>query len=1025
MADVFISYQRKQEAIVSTLKERFEALRKDVWVDLDDIPKAADWLQQIERGIEGATSFVCVLTLDYLISEICAKELAHAREHNKQIIPLVRDLDPKTVEGAISGLPWEPLAAENWSVVRALNWIFLRESDDFEKAFQELLTATETDLPFEELRARLTVRAREWVSRDHNTSYVLRGADLVEAEHWLAQGSTKKLGASAEQIQYITSSRKAATARQRVTVGSLSVGLIVATVLAIAAILNGNRAQANFLNSESRRLAIAANAALQADNFDLATLLAIRALRSSYSQDADLTLGQAISQTAGTAFRGHTGLINSIAYSPDGQYGLTGGEDGTARLWQLTTGQEVRRFLTDGSATSVCFSPDGRYVLTGSGNVLQLWDTQTGQMIRDFKGHTRTVLSVAYSPDGRYVLSGSDDRTSRLWDATTGQQLRTFDQRPDNVASVSSVAFAADGRYALTARSWNVDMFDGSARVWDVETGQVLRQFDGQGAALSSIAFLPLSNGLVLTSGADHKARLWNWHSGLTVQIFSGNSPKDIFAAVSPDGQRVLTAGDGILWDAATGVILRKLTEDAIPIEHAAFSPDGRYVLGSIGDHARLWDLQTGAELRRITSTAAPQSQATFSSDGQNILTVDANHTVLVRDLNSNAVKAQYPSTTAVDARFSADGQFIVTMGMPVERWSLTDRTLSQPLAHIPLADHFTLSPDNRYMLLIQGGPAKAVELWSLNAPHLVRILDSAHLPDRPSISVGNSYSMAYAPDGHSIATGNGDGSITLWDLASGTEIRHFSSALDANTTVAALAYSPDGRLLLSGDVEGTVSLWEVATGHERLRLTDLHRQVSAVAFSSDGHFALTIGASAVGPTASTMRLWDTNTGQQVQIFDDTGVGANSAVFSADSRYVLTTGKDGTVRLWLIGEDALVALGCSRIINDLTPTQRTIYGIDNSPTCSAFGLPVAVTSAASAPREAVIPKTTELPPLTLSSSPAVVASSPPTATIAPTSVPSSPTPTLVPATVQLTPVPTHTPLEYFEPLEPPTSEAKG
>ncbi|MHB8628180.1 MAG: toll/interleukin-1 receptor domain-containing protein [Aggregatilineales bacterium] len=660
MSDVFISYQRKQEVFVRALQQRFEAVGKDVWVDLDDIPKAADWLQQIERGIEGATCFVCVLTLDYVISEICSEELVHARLHKKQIIPIVRDIDPKAVPEVLRGLRWEAEATENWDVLRALNWIFFRESDDFEKAFHDLFTATETDLAFEELRARLTIRAHEWVNRNRNTSYVLRGSDLLEAERWLSQSSTKKLGPSAEQFEYITSSRRAATARQRVTVGALSAGLLIATILAIVAILNGNRAQANFLGSESQRLAIAANAALQTDNFDLATLLGIRAMRTSYSEGAEVTLSQAMAQTAGTIFRGHPGAIDSIAYSPNGQYGLTASEDGTVRLWQIATGKELRRFLT--GTRSVSFSPDGRYALTGGENgTVQLWDIETSQMTREFKGHTQAVLSVAYSPDGVYILTGSADRTARLWDASTGQQIRAFDQQPDNVASVESVAFAADGRYALTARGWNGDMFDGSARVWDVATGQVLRVFSGQGAALTSIAYSPAPNGYVLTSGYDHKARLWDWFSGQAVQVFSGNSLSVIYATVSPDGTRVLTGGDGILWDANTGVLLRRLTEDGIAVQHAAFSPDGRYVFGSIGDHARLWDLNTGPELRRVTSTASPQSHATFSADGQTILTVDANHSVSLRDLTSNTVKMQFPSSTAIDARFSPDGQYIYT----------------------------------------------------------------------------------------------------------------------------------------------------------------------------------------------------------------------------------------------------------------------------------------------------------------------------------------------------------------------------
>ena len=430
MSKVFISYSRDDKAFVFRLHDALIAQKFEVWVDWEDIPSSADWRQEICTGIDAADGVISVISPLYLQSINCNREIDHAVGGKKRIVPIVfRDVKPADVRHELN----------------ALNWIFLRETDDFANGIQTLIHALQADLDYVRAHTRLLVRALEWEQKQRNTSFVLRGNDLREAEGWLVQTVEKEPLPTPLQIQYITASRQAATARQRVTIGGLMLGLLIAIILTMIAIVNGNRAQNNFLTSESHRLAIAASAALQVDNFDLATLLALRALGTSYSEDAGLALSQSIGQTAGLAFRGHSAAITSVAYSSEGQYTLTGSDDGTARLWQITTGQEVRRFVVGGNVQAVAFSPDDRYALIGAGSMAQLWDIDTGEKVREFSGHTDSVLSVAYSPDGRYILTGSDDRRARLWDAETGQQIRTFDTPPDNVASITTVAFSADG----------------------------------------------------------------------------------------------------------------------------------------------------------------------------------------------------------------------------------------------------------------------------------------------------------------------------------------------------------------------------------------------------------------------------------------------------------------------------------------------------------------------------------------------------------------------------------------------------
>jgi hypothetical protein len=115
---------------------------------------------------------------------------------------------------------------------------------------------------------------------------------------------------------------------------------------------------------------------------------------------------------------GHNSRVNSVAFSPDGRYALSGSWDKTLKLWDIALGSEIRTFTGHTHwVNSVAFSPDGHYALSGSDDdTLKLWDVATGAEIRTFTGHTWGVSSVAFSPDGRYAFSGSYDRTLKMWE---------------------------------------------------------------------------------------------------------------------------------------------------------------------------------------------------------------------------------------------------------------------------------------------------------------------------------------------------------------------------------------------------------------------------------------------------------------------------------------------------------------------------------------------------------------------------------------------------------------------------------
>jgi hypothetical protein len=229
LPSVFISYSRRDIAFARILVQAMEDRGLEPWIDWEDIPPSADWLAEVYQAIEGTDTFVFIVSQASIQSEVCAKEIAHANENHKRLIPVVLgEIDPRTVPPAVA----------------ALNWIIFRDPDGYQEAFDRLLQAIETDLPWVRQHTRLQVRALEWEHGHRDASLLLRGKDLKEAEGWLG-GSTseREPPPTALQSRYLRASREHATRRKRLTVGLVGLALLVTLVLTAVPGTNGARQQ--------------------------------------------------------------------------------------------------------------------------------------------------------------------------------------------------------------------------------------------------------------------------------------------------------------------------------------------------------------------------------------------------------------------------------------------------------------------------------------------------------------------------------------------------------------------------------------------------------------------------------------------------------------------------------------------------------------------------------------------------------------------------------------------------------------
>ena len=227
---------------------------------------------------------------------------------------------------------------------------------------------------------------------------------------------------------------------------------------------------------------------------------------------------------------GHSGYVTAVAWSPDGHHILTASNDGTARIWDATTGDNTLTLTHTNSLSVVAWSPDGHHILTGSEDgTVRIWDAATGDNTLTLT-HKAPVNAVAWSPDGHHILTASDDGTARIWDATTGDNTLTLNHK----AHVNAVAWSPDGHHILTASR------NRTARIWDATTGDNTLTLTRTGP-VSAVAWSPDGHH-ILTASQDGTARIWDATTGEQVRFFIAVLPEGECAVLTPDQTRVIGA---------------------------------------------------------------------------------------------------------------------------------------------------------------------------------------------------------------------------------------------------------------------------------------------------------------------------------------------------------------------------------------------------------------------------------------------------------------------------------------------------
>jgi WD40 repeat protein len=273
----------------------------------------------------------------------------------------------------------------------------------------------------------------------------------------------------------------------------------------------------------------------------------------------------------------------------------------------------LQRFPGGGSpGNSVVLSHDGLQVFTADRNVIIQWEKGTGNEVRRYVGHTADAGPVAVTPDGKRLFSSGRDNTVRLWDLKTGQEIRQFRQP----GVLWAAAVSPDGKHVATAGE------DRVIRLYGVEGGEQEGQLEGQPALVVSLAFSP--DGRRLVSGAqDRSFWLWDVKTGKEVRRYQSPLPMRA-VRFSPDGQRLLLGGENALlalWDLDKDQEVRRFIGHQDIVCGLAFTSDGRHLVsGGHDGTVRLWDAVSARELAHFRDDAGACNRVEVGHDGRYIL---------------------------------------------------------------------------------------------------------------------------------------------------------------------------------------------------------------------------------------------------------------------------------------------------------------------------------------------------------------------------------------------------------------------
>ncbi len=608
---------------------------------------------------------------------------------------------------------------------------------------------------------------------------------------------------------------------------------------------------------------------------------------------------------------GHTGSVLSLALIPDGNFAVSGGADGTLRIWDLErwemlqtlflpsrTGDKMSAVFREttelggfsapmglkkevSAPTSMAVTPDGRYAVFSvlRDRAVWVWDIQEDKLVCTLEGHNSVVFTVAVTPDGKYAVSGGMDGALLVWsldliDEKRPRPVHIFTKHKD---TVSAIEMTKDSRFAVSG-SW-----DKTIRVWDIKNKKLVRTLH-TGRPIHGLAIADDAQRIVSIS-RDKNVQIWaldqsvSWLKGMARKgVLNTLTDRIYMLAIAPDGRRIVAASEDKtlkVWDLERGECICRLAENLSDIvTKIVLTPDGHYALASSTNQTiGVWSLLARADVNFTPDHGKVVRAAAITPDGRRAVTGSWDSSIKVWDLK-------------------------------------TQKVLHSLVGHKDGITTVAVTPKGE--IAVSGSKDKTMRVWDLNKGTEIRCLKGY---------VGKINSVAVTGDGKYAVCSSDDRTIKIWGLEKGELLETYTVHKDS---VGSVAMTMDGKRMLTTSLDQTIRIWDIGLGMRFLDDSNLNDKIDlikemisnslndalvdqkssvrilgkdsspilATAITQDGGFAVTGGAD------GTLRVWDLEMMKEIRTLKEGSKAVWSIAITPEGRPLLLATEGLSLNIW-------------------------------------------------------------------------------------------------------------------------------
>ncbi|MEN8249168.1 MAG: caspase family protein [Bacteroidota bacterium] len=621
--------------------------------------------------------------------------------------------------------------------------------------------------------------------------------------------------------------------------------------------------------------------------------------------------------------RGHALAVRSVCFSPDGKLLASGSEDKTVKIWEFSTGRELKTLNGHQSnVNQVLFTSDGAQVVSASRDrYVFFWDLKTGEIVKQFYYPDENIVSIALSPSDKLLAIGSTARVVRVIDLKTDSVTYKWKANPTQKGAY--VEFNSDGSKLVVGED------DRIAKVYSLSDGALLhtiREPSGMcGNCDTKATFL---NDERIIKGSRRSPLAIRSINDDQPRAFMEDSPESLHALkLSPDKSKMISVDEdsAVVWDIKSRKRLFTLDNGLSPINpkyglnllgkmtsrrsdqfnDVSFSPDGKWLATAANNNLiTIWDAQTGEKRSVFYGYLSVPSD-----DGLNF---DPNSFWNSRVWGLVALKNKI--------QLSPDGKyaFRAKAGYEARKWELaTGKVVQTYFGHTKGVIALQLSADGKYLLT--GGADRLAKLWDVETGNEIRTFKG----HRSFI-----YQVGFSHDQTKILTSSDDGTVKIWDRESGDLLQTIT--MSGDPSVIAIGYTVKFTLndlyILVAYTHGTFKLLEIDTGREVKEFIGHTHTTADFEVLPNGRQMISCGWD------HTLRLWDMTSGMQVRKFIGHTDNVHTVAINGAGTRVASGGNDRDIFLWDISSGNVIKkfIGHKSIVTDVHFTADGRYLISST-----------------------------------------------------------------------------------------------